>query len=650
MAVTDFSHLAAFHPDAAATPESVETVTDVAPESVDTAVAVADLAADRARDHARALEAQVQEYLDRLPAIEAARPLRPATESASSQVTGNAYIAQGSIACLSPVPAGYTVAAAYSADGDSVTVTVTVPAGVDRASAGPKLAARLRDRGNLGDFRGRLGADPRTMYLIRTGIGGPGAAWRAHGQRAAAFDADRDGQRRVFELAKLLQKRKSDPSQRRYPTVHSWGEDARGGTAELRLPPGMLLGQVQAAEPALRQALNAPHLTVSSRGVYPVLHLNTKQVSKEFPRSNPLRPTLFVRPRTQAERHAAARDFVIPLGVRADGSPILIRQDVSPHLGIFGGTRAGKTVLLSSIVWAAVLQGAEVILVDAKNGKDLRGLALAGLPGVVHYAAGSEAGLHRAVLYARDELARRQALAAALQQRGIEYTPTPLLLVFDEAPAWINDRGRASNPKAVKDAAGQVVSHLSYLASQAREHRIFVLTAGQFAYVSAFAGEWKTNTSTLVILGPPSEINRQALFDGENRDTVRELGSQISKSMKGRGVVADVETGKVEMFQGFYNAPGPDADAFNIAVAGAPKLRRFAWKFPTAGEPGSDGSWQDWTPTSDPSSDDLATVYLDGPDGVPDPAMSIYDPTSPRYSPGLRPLRSQHQHRDSYDN
>lgn len=650
---SDFSHLLAFLP-AETTPEGVETSTDLAPEDtaepVETAAPTADLAAERVRDQARALAAQVQEYVDRLPAIQAARPVQPQASLPSLQVSGNAYIAQGALQCLSPVPAGYTVAATCSDDGDSVTVIVTVPAGVDRNSAGPKLAARLRDRGDLGEFRGRLGADPRTMYLIRTGIGGPGAAWRGHGHRAGAFHADRDGQRKVFELAKLLQKRKSDPSQRRYPRAHAWGEDSRGGTCELRLPPGMLLCQVQAAEAALRQALNAPNLTVSSRGVYPVLRLNSKQVSKEFPKLNPLRADLFVRPRTHAERHAAARDFVLPLGVRSDGTPILVRQDVSPHLGVFGGTGAGKTVFLTSIIRAAVLQGAEVICVDAKNGKDLRGVALAGLPGVVHYAAGSEAGLHRAVLYARDELARRQQLAAALQQRGVEYNPTPLLLVFDEAPAWINDRGRASNPKHVKDAAGAVVSHLSYLASQAREHRIFVLTAGQFAYVSAFAGEWKTNTSTLVILGPPSEINRQALFDGENRDTVRELGGEISKSMKGRGVVADVETGRVEMFQGFYNVPGPDADAFNIAVAGAPKLRRFAWKFPTAGEPGSDGSWQDWTPASDPSSDDLETVYLDGPDGSADPAMAIYDPTSPRYAPGVRPLRSQHQHRDSYDN
>lgn len=655
----DFSHLAAFHPDAATAQEPIEAGADTAPEDTpepveadpEPASSEADLAAERARDQARALEAQVSEYLDRVLAIQAARPAQPQSPMPSIQASGNAYIAAGALQCLAPVPAGYTVTATYSDDGDAVVVTVTVPAGVDRSSAGPKLAARLRGRGNLGEFRGRLGADPQTLYLIREGIGGPGAAWRAHGQRAAAFHADRDGQRRVFELAKLLQKRRSDPTQRRYPTVHSWGEDARGGTAELRLPPGMLLGQVQAAEAALRQALNAPNLIVAGRGVYPVIHLNSKQISKEFPKVNPMQPGLFVRPRTQAERVAAADDFVLPLGVRADGSPILIRQSVAPHMAIFGGTGQGKTVLLSQMVRAAVLQGGEVVLADAKNGKDFRALALAGLPGVVHYSAGSEAGLHRAALMIRDEFERRRTLAAELQRRGVEYQPTPLLLVFDEVGAWLDDQ-LSGGDKEAKMAAERTLAHLSYIAAQAREQKCFLLVAGQHAYVSAFSGRWRSNTSTLVVLGPPTENHRTALFSaGEQRDQVRELGATISKSMKGRGLVADTETGEVVMFQGFYNAPGSEAaTAFDAALAQTPKLRRFAWRFPTAGDPGSDGSWQDWTPTSEPSSDDLETVYLDGPDGSADPAAAIYDPTSPRYSPGIRPLRSEHQHRDSYDN
>lgn len=594
---------------------------------------------------ARRLEVWVDEYLDLLPKIEAAKP-QQAQMVSDNELRGAERIAESVRQALSVAnPKRFRVDVTVAGDSVRAIVTCLQP-GTDRAAIGASMASALRDRGHCGEFQVVLGVDPAAFMLIRRGVTGPGGAWRSAGPKAGAFFADPAARAKVFELAKLSQTLKGT-DQKRYPTVHAWGEDERGGTVELRLTDGKVLADAQRAEGALRQALVAPDLVVDSVKVHPLIRLNTRAIVREFPKQNTLRPELFVRPRTQAERHVAASDFVLPLGVRADGSPILIHQDRVPHLGVFGGTGSGKTVLLAMIVQAAILQGGEVILADAKNGKDIRRLALSGLPGVVHYSV-CEAGLHRAVLYAREELARRQQLAAALQAKGIEYKPTPLLLVFDEAPAWINDRARASNPKPVRDAAGAVVGHLSYIASQAREHRIFLLTAGQFAYVSAFAGEWKTNTSTLVILGPPSEINRQSLFEGEKRQQVSELGNLITKEHKGRGLVADQETGKVELFQGFYNPPS-DADAFQNAVMRAPKLRRFAWGFPLPGDAGGDGSWQEWTPATCPSSDDLPTVYLDGPDGNPLPDTAIFDPTSPHYSPGQRRIRVEHEHRNSYD-
>lgn len=621
-------------------------------DTADTAPAAA--AAARAAEQEKRVAGWVREYMDRLPTIEAARPLPAQALESSDQVTGAEWIARGALACLSPVPAGYTVDARYATDGSFVTVTVTVPPGVNRESAGPKLAARVQNRGNLGAFRVRLGADPQTLFLIRDGIGGPGVAWRGHGQKVAAFYADREAQKKVFELAKLLQRRKSDPTQKRFPRVHAWGEDERGGTAELRLPPGMLLGQVTAAEAALQQALNAPELRVGKRGVYPVLHLNTKAVCREFPKVNPLRPTLFVRPRTQAERHLAAKDFVLPLGVREDGSPILIRQGVTPHMGIFGGTGAGKTTLMTSIIDAACLQGAEVILADGRAGKDLRRIAYEGRPGVVSYSAGSAASLHRSVLYVHDEYRRRQVLQERLQREGVEYQPTTLLFVFDEWGSFIHTLSKGT--KEQKDAAQITVARMEQLAAESRELRINLLLAGQHSYVSAMTGTLRTNVKTLVVIGPPEDRHLEALFEGPKRAQARELGAQISTAMKGRGIVADtLDDGegdlRISMFQGFYNATGSEAaSAFGAALAATPKLRRFAWQFPAPDAAGGDGAWQDWTPVSDPSSDSLPTVYLDGPDGQPDPGATVYDPTSRDYSPGVRPLRAEHEHRESYDN
>ena len=623
-------------------PRTQERDAPTAPEQDRAAVAAAAEASDRTE---RMLASAAAAYRRMVPAIETARPLQPET---GDELRGVERIIDGVRRELTPTdPSRYTVDVRVV--GDALVATVTCHVQVDRVRLGKFLVGRLAQRGNVGDdFEPHLGAHPSEVILVRRGVTGAGLAWKAHGTRARNFHARRDGQRTVFDLAGLFQTHKTAKI-RRYPSVHSFGEDARGGTVELRLPPGMLLERVRKAEPGLRQALNAPDLTVDAAGINPVVRLNTKAVTADFPKANLLRPELFVRPRTMAERHAAASEFVLPLGVRADGSPILISQAVAPSMGIFAAAGMGKTILLEQIVRAAVLQGSEVILVDAKNGKDLRKLALEHLPGVVHYAAGSEAGLHRAVTYVRDEFERRKALAARLQQEGFDYKPTPLLLVFDEAPAWLDD-AISGTDKDAKRAAEATIANLAWICSQAREQKCFVLTAGQYAYASAFAGRWKSNTNTLVILGPPSEINRQALFSaGEPRDRVKELAAGLSKTMKGRGIVADVETGEVQVFQGYFNPDGEAADLFNAEVAKAPRLRRFAWRFPTDAEDGGNGAWQSWTPASEPSSDDLPVQYLDSPDGLPDPAATRYDPTSKSYTPGAKPLRQQHLHEESHD-
>jgi len=42
-------------------------------------------------------------------------------------------------------------------------------------------------------------------------------------------------------------------------------------------------------------------------------------------------------------------------------------------------------------------------------------------------------------------------------------------------------------------------------------------------------------------------------------------------------------------------------------------------------------------------------IDLDLPDGRPDPAAAVFDPTSKSYRPGAKPLRAAHQRRNSHD-
>ncbi|ULP48058.1 hypothetical protein [Mycolicibacter virginiensis] len=587
-----------------------------------------------------------------LPAIEAAEPLRGTVETAKP-LTGVDYALDAWTRLISDratsVEWGLNSAGTdFRSRAVAVGGTVILEVECGNPAARELLAERLIEmaerRGNLGRYSYTPGSALGRFNLIREGVEDPTFGW-CEQSKTYAFYRGGDYRRSIWDLAGLAQK--ADRGLQ-YPQPE-FGSDDRGGIATLTLPPGMLPKQVQAAESALRQALAMPELAVTVDGIHPVIRLNQRPIVREFPKQNPLKAQWFTRPRTQAERHAAAADFVLPLGVREDGSPILINQDRTCHVGMFAESGAGKTVLLTSMVRAAVLQGAEVILLDAKSGKDLRKLALERLPGVVHYSAargGNDAVLHRAVRYARDELERRQALSARLIQQGVEYRPTPLLIAFDEFPAWINDKTK-SKVKEIRDGALETLANMSYIASQAREFRIFLLVAGQFAYRSAWDGELQANTSTLVLLGQPTEINRQNLFPpGATQQRIKELGDLISPKMKGRGIIADIRDDgppQIAMFQGFFNPPGRDADAFDAAVRQAPRLRRFAWRFPLPGEKGGDGSWQKWTPATEPSSNSIPVQILDGTDGVRDPAAVIFDPTSEFYKPGAAPLSGAHQ-------
>ena len=589
-------------------------------------------------------------YVGLMPAIRAARPLQPEVKAAP--LSGIDWHVeqwrQGVTGGIVGVPAGTAVRP--EPRGDAVLVTIAVPAGCDAFPVANTLADFAEQRGNLGRYAVAQAAHPQQAYLIRRGVLDTSMGWDVNRKTWAFFNNDGTARRDLFAVCGLTQKNKRTQAVR-YPNVETFGADSRGGTVELRLHPGQLLAQVKGAEPKLRQALECPDLEVDSvGGIHPLIRLNSKAITADFPRENPLPPELFVRPRTQAERYAAAGNFVLPVGVRADGSAILRRQSVVPHMAVFGGTGSGKTYFLTSIVRAACLQGAEVLLVDAKNGKDLRAIARRRFPGVVHFGAKAPANLHRAVLYAADEFERRTAMAGTLAARGIEYTPTPLVLVIDEWGSWIHNLNKGDKEK--KEAARETISRVELLAAEARELNIFIIISGQHSYVSALPGTFRDNLRTLIVLGPPNERHINALFEGPRQREARELGAQINPTVKGRGLIADQpEDGEmtISMFQGFFNPGDSDAEtAFAEQLTLTPKLRRFGWKFPRGDESGGDGSWQTWTPATEPSSDELHTVYLDGPDGQPIPELAVYDPTSTEYSPGAKQLADRHTHLDSH--
>lgn len=618
--------------------------TDAPKSADDEAEAEQEHAAQKAAAEAqeKALTAEVDRYLAMLPAIETARPLPAQTggqESETPRLSGAAWVADRLRKTLEPMaPAGTQITTGVV--GETVAATVQPPAGMKGKPIASAMLAAIEAAGNLGSFEVKR-AGGSAFTLRRDGVGVTVDAWASHGQKAGRFYSDPESRAAVWDAAGLSVPG-SVKGKKRRPKIHEFSEDQRGGTVELELPGGLTIANVERARAALRQSLNAPALEVSEHGVHPVLHLNTKSVGADFPKVNVMSPALFVRPRTEAERHAAGSSFVLPLGVRGDGSPILVPQAATPHMAVFGGTGSGKTTLITSLLDAACLQGASVLLADGRAGSDMRRIALSGRNGIIGYCAGSQATLHRAVQFAHDEYRRRQALQDLIQRAGHEYRPTPLVLFFDEWGSWLHTLGGGT--KEQKAAAEVTRTRMEQLAAEARELKVFVVLAGQHAYVSALPGTLRGNLKTQVVVGRPDDDHLSALF-ADQRAAAKKVRDGINPNIKGRSLVADVgEEGDmtISMFQGFFNPPGPAADAMAAAVAAAPRPRRIAWRFPLPGEEGGDGSWQDWTPVSEPSSDSLPAVLLDLPDGTPDPAAAVFDPTSKRYSPGRKPLSNVH--------
>jgi S-DNA-T family DNA segregation ATPase FtsK/SpoIIIE len=122
-------------------------------------------------------------------------------------------------------------------------------------------------------------------------------------------------------------------------------------------------------------------------------------------------------PEELAQRWSRADGWAVPLGIGADGAPVLLDLvHDGPHLLVAGTTGAGKSELLQALVVGLALTRSPadlaLVLVDFKGGSSLG--ACPGLPHVVGRVTDLEPGLAaRALAGLRAELRRRERVLAA---------------------------------------------------------------------------------------------------------------------------------------------------------------------------------------------------------------------------------------------
>ncbi|BDD81244.1 hypothetical protein TPB0596_10070 [Tsukamurella pulmonis] len=398
----------------------------------------------------------------------------------------------------------------------------------------------------------------------------------------------------------------------------------------------------------LASVLRAPNLKVvpSGDGLFARLNLNTKPL--QFPSFVSMEPEDFTRPisgNTEASVVKAYRDLAWPLGVTAEGRRLENHLATVPHTLVCGTTGCGKTRTMMSGVTALCIQGAQVVICAAKADTWLELMKPGRSPGVLHVAT-SRGGMLRAVAYVLHETQRRNNLV----EQGVDpSTFPPLILLFEEQAFFT--KAMANDP-ALKD----YLRALEKITLVGRSLGVHFIGASQRVEDKSFSNALLAQVSSRIALGEKEDMALSKLFDGS--EAAAEAMASITKSMKGRGVVLDTDTGEVELIQMPYiYSPGAKPVEYDkatpemldnwqrwkTALESTPRIQsRIGWAFET-GVAGAENPWQemDWGDL-----EMIRPINLDRQDEngnwVPIPERAIYDPSSPEYAGGISKSSGNH--------
>lgn len=253
----------------------------------------------------------------------------------------------------------------------------------------------------------------------------------------------------------------------------------------------------------------------------------------------------------------------VPWGSGVDGRPVTWKVKDTPHALVLGITGTGKTVTLLAAVYAALLAGWDVLVIDpVKGGADFAALSpwLRGLGGET---TGQADAMMRAV-YA--EIVRRKTLIAEhgvtdADQLPDDVRPPHVLVVIDEFTSLMLvksvRRTKTADPDVLasyeqvereNSQKASIGSLAGRVAREARSSGIHLLLGTQVLKADTIAkipgGDLKNNLGRL-LLGSPTQ--------GERMSGLRqpEAAPVVTEAPIGRGVWEATTSAAVEM-QGWF--------------------------------------------------------------------------------------------------
>lgn len=251
-----------------------------------------------------------------------------------------------------------------------------------------------------------------------------------------------------------------------------------------------------------------------------------------------------------------------PWGVGVDGGPVMWDTKDTPHVLAAGMTGAGKSVTLQTVIYATILGGWEVLVIDpSKGGVDFACFAPY-LRGLIGDVPGAEAALK--AVYA--QVGERKALAGRYGVGGVadlpaDVRPAHVLVVIDEFTSLLLPepvkRFKTTDPSVLEEweraetlnsSKASIASLVGRIGREARSAGVHLLLGTQ---------QLKADTLKAVPGGDlKANLGRLALGKmtwGELASALRspDAAPRLTECPKGRGIWESMSTTGVQM-QTFY--------------------------------------------------------------------------------------------------
>lgn len=360
----------------------------------------------------------------------------------------------------------------------------------------------------------------------------------------------------------------------------------------------------------------------------------------------------------------------LPIGLDGQGQWVDLDMSANPHSLIQGGTGAGKSVLLRTLMWGALARGWELAVVDvSKRGLDFRNFK----PWVKEggWGCANHEAAYNVIKSAYDEGQRRADILDELDTPKWLDLPVetrrkhgfrPLMLVVDEATSLVTVEKpptglRPDDPEriAAQELAATQGRILTLLRKIARELRFvgvhLVVGTQQYRAEDFGSGALREQLGNRVLLGRASRtaigmavMNVEAAVEAvvQAYGSLGSDGDRTRDTRPGRGV-AEIEGLGTIPFQSSFAQPGSSEDpgdyARDLDRRGVPRRPDDLPPEPTVAQPGSRPSGarspartspdvDEWNPkmtapSKAPVSNDWSDVLDDTPAPTPEPLDEI---------------------------